>query len=52
LLKLNDKFIVENINSDFVLEKEDEDGVYILKHNKSQDVIEMAQELINTVQDN
>ncbi len=52
LLKLNDKFIVENINSDFVLEKEDEDGVYILKHNKSQDVIEMAQELINTIQDN
>ncbi|HED6587234.1 DUF262 domain-containing protein [Campylobacter coli] len=52
LLKLNDKFIVENINSDFVLEKEDEEGVYILKHNKSQDVIEMAQELINTIQDN
>lgn len=52
LLKLNDKFIVENINSDFVLEKEDEDGVYILKHNKLQDVIEMAQELINTIQDN
>ncbi|MFY4689660.1 DUF262 domain-containing protein [Campylobacter jejuni] len=52
LLKLNDKFIIENINSDFVLEKEDEDGVYILKHNKSQDVIEMTQELINTIQDN
>ncbi|EIZ4713101.1 DUF262 domain-containing protein [Campylobacter jejuni] len=52
LIKLNDKFIIENINSDFVLEKEDEDGVYILKHNKSQDVIEMARKLINTIQDN
>ncbi|EAJ0336213.1 hypothetical protein BHR28_07990, partial [Campylobacter lari] len=52
LVKLNDRFIVENINNNFVLEKEDEDGVYILKHNKLQDVVEMAQELINTIQDN